>query len=69
MPLNYLYLNYAWEVTLKQTHFKLGLLIIHGSFFQVFNVTDHLKGTRATHYFLGFNDNFSELKSGDKSLF
>ena len=36
--------------------------------FQVFNATDNLKGTRATHWFLGLNDNFTEINSGNKSL-
>ena len=31
-------------------------------------VTDSLKATRAIHSFLGLNENFTELKSGDKSL-
>ena len=33
-------------MTLKQTPFELGLLIIHTFFFQVFNVTDNLKAAR-----------------------
>ena len=45
--LAYLYLNYAWEITMKQTRFELGLLISHTFLFQVFNATDNLKGTRA----------------------
>ena len=56
-------------MTLKQTRFELGLLIIHVFLFQVFNATDDLKATRATHQFLGFNENFTELKSGGKGLF
>ena len=44
-------------MTLKQTPFV------------VFNDTDNLKATRATHSFLGLNENFTELKSGDKRLF
>ena len=56
-------------MTLKQTLFELGLLISHGFLFQVYKATDSLKATRAIHSFLGFNENFTELKSGDKSLF
>ena len=52
MSLNYLYLNYAWEMTLKQTRFELGLLIIHAFLSQLFNTTDNLKATRTTHWFL-----------------
>ena len=48
-------------MTLKQTLFELGLLISH--------TTDSLKATRAIYSFLGLNENFTELKSGDKSLF
>ena len=53
----------------KQTHFELGLLLSHTFLFQVHNVTDNLKETRAAHWFLDLNDNFTELKSGHKSLF
>ena len=42
-------------MTLKQIPFKLGLLIIHVIILQVFNVTDNLKATRATHSVLGLN--------------
>ena len=56
-------------MTLKQTRFELGLLIFHAFLFQVFNATDNLKAARATHWFLGLNDNFTELKSIDKNLF
>ena len=56
-------------MTLKQTRFELSLLIIHAFLFQVFNATDNLKVTKATDLFLGLNENFTELKSGDKSLF
>ena len=56
-------------MTFKQTHIELGLLISHTFLFQVYNTTDSLKETRAIYSFLGFNENFSELKSGDKSLF
>ena len=55
-------------MTLKQTHFELGLLISHAFLFQVFNATDNLKATRATHWFLGLSENFTELKS-DKASF
>ena len=55
-------------MTLKQILFELGLLISHGFLFQVYNATDSLKATRAIHSFLGLNENFTELKSGDKSL-
>ena len=41
--------------------------ISHAFLFQVFNARDNLKATRATHWSLGLNENFSELKSGDKS--
>ena len=54
---------------LKQAHFELGLLLSRTFLFQVHNVTDNLKETRAAHWFLGLNDNFTELKSGHKSLF
>ena len=56
-------------MTLKQTLFKLGLLIIHAFLFQVYNATDSLKSTRAIYSFLGLNENFTELKGGNKSLF
>ena len=56
-------------MTLKQTRFKLGLLIIHAFLFQVFNATDNLKWTSATHWFLGLNESFIELKSGNKNFF
>ena len=56
-------------MTLKQTLFELGLLISHAFFFQAFNATDSLKATKAIYSFLGLNENFTELKSGDKSLF
>ena len=49
-------------MTLKQTSFKLDLLISHGFLFQVFNATDNLKAIRATHSFLGLTKNFTELK-------
>ena len=55
-------------MTLKQTRFELGLLTSHIFVFQVFNITDNLKGTRATHWFLGLNESFTELKGGNKSL-
>ena len=58
--LNYLYLNYAWEMTLKQTLFELGLLISPAFLFQVHNATDSLKATRAIYSFLGLNENFTE---------
>ena len=56
-------------MTLKQTPFELGLLIILTFLFQLFNATDNLKATRATHSFLDLNESFTELKSSDKSLF
>ena len=56
-------------MALNQARFELGLLIIHAFLFLVFNATDNLKTTRGTHWFLGLNLNFNELKSGDKSLF
>ena len=69
MPLDYLYLNYASEMTLKQTRFKLGWLKIHNFLRELFNATDNLKATRATHWFLDLNKSFAELKSGNKNLF
>ena len=69
MRLNYLYLNYAWEMTLKRTPFELGLLISHAFFFPAFSATDNPKATSAIPLFLGLNENFIELKSGNKSLF
>ena len=36
---------------------------------QLFNATDNLKATRATHCFLDLNKSFTELKSSDKNLF
>ena len=62
-------LNYASEMTLKETHFRLCFLINHAFLFQEFSATDNLKATTVTHLFLGLNENFTELKSGDKSLF
>ena len=35
----------------------------------VFDGIDNLKAIRATHSFLGLNENFTELKIGGKSLF
>ena len=52
-----------------QTPFKLGFLISYAPSFEVFNATDNLKAIKATHSFLGLNKNFTELKSGDKTLF
>ena len=48
MLLNYLYLNHAWEITLKQTPFKLGFLITDALLFQVY-ATGNLKASKATH--------------------
>ena len=56
-------------MTLKQTLFELGLLISHALLFHVYNATDSWKATRAIYSFLDLNENFTELKSGDKSLF
>ena len=56
-------------MTLKQTLFELGLLISHAFLLQVYNATDSLKATRAIYSFLGLNENFTELKNDDKSLF
>ena len=56
-------------MTLKQTLSELGLLISHGFLFQVYKPTDTLNATRAIRSFLGLNEKFTELKSGDKSLF
>ena len=56
-------------MTLKQTLFELGLLISHALLFQVYNATNSLEATKAIYSFLGLNENFTELKSGDKSLF
>ena len=69
MPLNYLYLNYALEMTLKQTNFELGFLIIHDILSQLFNATDNLKSTMTTHCFLDLNEKFIEWKSNNKNLF
>ena len=44
-PLNYLYRNYVWEITLKRTSFELGVLITHAFLFQVFNATYNLEAT------------------------
>ena len=35
------------------------------SIFKYFNTTDNLKATRATHSFLGLNENFTKMKIGD----
>ena len=56
-------------MTLTQTRFGLGLLTSLIFIFQAFNTTDNLKGARATDWFLGLNESFTELKSGNKSLF
>ena len=56
-------------MTLQQTPYELGFLIILVFLFQVFNTTDSLKATREIHSFLGLNKNFTELKNGDKRLF
>ena len=61
---------YVLKLCLRgQTPFELGFSISHAPHSQVFNATDNLKGTSATHSFLGLNDDFTELKSGDKSSF
>ena len=56
-------------MTLKQKRFELSLLISQTFLFQTFNARDKLKGTRVTHWFLGFNESFTEFKNDDKSLF
>ena len=56
-------------MTLKQTRFELGLLIINAFLSQLFNATDTLKATRTTHWFLDLNKSFTELDSGGKNLF
>ena len=56
-------------MTLKQTLFELRLLISHAFLFQVYNTTDSLEAIRAIYSFIGLNENFTELKSGNKSLF
>ena len=53
-------------MTLKQTPFELGLLIGYAF---LFNAKNNSKATRATDSFLGLNENLTELKSDDKSLF
>ena len=57
------------EINQLNYPFELALLISHALHFQVINAADNLKATRATHSFLGLNDNFIKLKIGDKSLF
>ena len=47
--------------------FKLDSLISHTFHFQVFNATDNLQATRATLSLLGLNENFTELKIGNKT--
>ena len=69
MPINYLYLNYAWEISQLIYPFKLGLLISHALHFQVCNTADNLKATRATHSFLDLNENLTKMKIDNKSLF
>ena len=56
-------------MTLKQTRFELGVLIIRVFLSQLFDATDNIKTIRVTHWFLDLDKNFSELKSGDKNLF
>ena len=56
-------------MTLKITLFELGSLISHDFLFQVYNTKDSLEATRAIRSFLGLNEKFTELESGDKSLF
>ena len=56
-------------MTLKQTPFELGFFISHAFLFEIFNTIDNLIETGATNSFLGLNENFTELKGGDKSLF
>ena len=61
---------YVLKLCLRdQITFEVGLLIGHALHFQVFNATDNLKAIRAIYKFLGFNEYFTELKIGDKSLF
>ena len=69
----------GWECVIKlsvlklylrdQIPFKLGFLISHALHCHIFNATDNLKAIRATHSSLGLNENFTELKIVDKSLF
>ena len=66
--LNYLYLNYAWEMILKQKTFELVFLIVQVFILEVFNATANLETARTTYSFWRLNENFTELKSGDKSL-
>ena len=47
-PLNYLYLNYAWDINQLNYSLELGLLISYALHFQVFNTANNLKATRAT---------------------
>ena len=61
---------YVLKLCLRdQIPFELGLSISRALHFQVFNATDNLKATRATHKILDLNENFTELKIADKSLF
>ena len=54
---------------LETDAFRNGFLIIHAVLSRLFNATDNLKASRATHWFLDINKSFTDLKSGDKSLF
>ena len=55
-------------MTLKLALFELASLISHGYLFQAYNAKDTLKATMAIHSFLGLNENFTELKNGEKNL-
>ena len=55
-------------MALKQTRLELDFLISHAFLSQLFDATDNLKTTRATHWFLDLNKSFTELKSVDKTF-
>ena len=62
--------RYVLKLCLRdQIPFELGLSISRALHFQVFNATDNLKATRATHSILDLNENFTELEIADKNLF
>ena len=62
-------LKLGLKVDLETNTFRIALLIIHAFLFQVFNATDNLEATTATHSFLDLNENFTELKGAIKDCF
>ena len=69
MPIKLSVLKLCLRDDFETNTFRIRLLINHAFLFKVYNATDSLKETTAVYSFLGLNENFTELKNGDKSLF